>query len=310
MSGLFQSTLPGRGATSATDSPSSSADFNPRSPEGSDRSGAIIPCRSTYFNPRSPGGERLLHHRRGLRNLLFQSTLPGRGATSSIYTDAHAALFQSTLPGRGATKRHTKEINALKFQSTLPGRGATTGISLVELLDLISIHAPREGSDASGASLCPGHRYFNPRSPGGERHHQTFLPAASHLFQSTLPGRGATSLWRVGQYDNEFQSTLPGRGATLIHDKGIGTKRFQSTLPGRGATPYASTNFLHAKISIHAPREGSDPNGLNGSRSASNFNPRSPGGERPYFLGKAGLSKIFQSTLPGRGATAAVNGTM
>ena len=57
--------------------------------------------------------------------MLFQSTLPVRGATTKCIYPAIARAFQSTLPVRGATFCH------------LPLRAALT----------ISIHAPRAGSD-------------------------------------------------------------------------------------------------------------------------------------------------------------------
>ena len=42
-----------------------------------------------------------------------------------------------------------------------------------------------------------------------------------------------------------------------LFKRGIGG--FQSTLPARGATKYAATPDETPEISIHAPREGSDP---------------------------------------------------
>ena len=54
---------------------------------------------------------------------------------------------------------------------------------------------------------------------------------------------------------------------------------FQSTLPARGATSN-STFFLLSYISIHAPRTGSDLGGAENAQRVSDFNPRSPHGER------------------------------
>ena len=71
------------------------------------------------------------------------------------------------------------------------------------------------------------------------------------------------------------------RGATILVCKKVNKKVFQSTLPVRGATPSADPERGGIKISIHAPREGSD------------F-------FRPSTVGSL---KIFQSTLPVRGAT-------
>ena len=51
---------------------------------------------------------------------------------------------------------------------------------------------------------------------------------------------------------------------------------FQSTLPVRGATDGYKNLENEANISIHAPREGSDPPLCIRSGQAVNFNPRSP----------------------------------
>ena len=105
--------------------------------------------------------------------------------------------------------------NALRFLSTLPARGATLKICETCTGLLISIHAPREGSD-----ILPSVRTITPAS-----------------FLSTLPARGAT-----GQFVLHFYS-LPN---------------FYPRSP-RGERPQTKTEVKPmAKISIHAPREGSD----------------------------------------------------
>ena len=101
-------------------------------------------------------------------------------------------VFQSTLPGWGATDGTDKQFIAREFQSTLPGWGATHGRTPIEVFFFISIHAPRMGSDgipldanrisSRFQSTLPGwgateyeplasltYWYFNPRSPDGER---------------------------------------------------------------------------------------------------------------------------------------------
>ena len=55
------------------------------------------------------------------------------------------------------------------FQSTLPVRGATFMRSTTILYPTISIHAPRAGSDLPARQPFSSCRYFNPRSPCGER---------------------------------------------------------------------------------------------------------------------------------------------
>ena len=55
--------------------------------------------------------------------------------------------FQSTLPVRGATKAKFRRTAVRAFQSTLPVRGATLPFLSAPMPSLISIHAPRAGSD-------------------------------------------------------------------------------------------------------------------------------------------------------------------
>ena len=94
-------------------------------------------------------------------------------------------------------------------------RGATWWVYRRPPEGKISIHAPREGSDADA------------------------LVAIGALigFQSTLPVRGATGVIKGdGDALNLFQSTLPVRGATVFF-RGLSVSVvFQSTLPVRGAT--------------------------------------------------------------------------
>ena len=111
---------------------------------------------------------------------------------------------------------------------------ATTG-------DLISIHAPRVGSDASS---------FDKN-------------ATAQQFQSTLPVWGATidlSTLNPDPWNFNPRSPCGERQRT---------------------TKYAG-NFR--RISIHAPRVGSDLMILRSGRRILHFNPRSPCGERPRIL--------------------------
>ena len=124
---------------------------------------------------------------------------------------------------------------------------------------MISIHAPRTGSDGLRASSSAGSRDFNPRSPHGERPFKRLKVRPLDLFQSTLPARGAT-----------------GRLNPLIEDGG----KFQSTLPARGATKQVKSEANTMIISIHAPRTGSDIARPPKVQNFLHFNPRSPHGER------------------------------
>ena len=104
--------------------------------------------------------------------------------------------FQSTLPARGATLLVNGLWHDQIFQSTLPARGATGERAHTARMLLISIHAPRTGSDGALKKLFP-----------------------SLLFQSTLPARGATQRPARAASRQQFQPTLPARGATVCADK-------------------------------------------------------------------------------------------
>ena len=146
-----------------------------------------------------------------------------------------------------------------RFQSTPPARGATWLTS----------------------RRCATRRNFNPRPPQGERLAVIVGLTEPSTFQSTPPARGATTLAQHSAGKSIFQSTPPARGATRflvlplqqpayfnprppqgerlvssIDD--VRLWRFQSTPPARGATFLACVNMLYLRISIHAPRKGSD----------------------------------------------------
>ena len=78
------------------------------------------------------------------------------------------------------------------FQSTLPVGGATCSKRSTGRRIVISIHAPRGGSDFFGEWHCGKHWYFNPRSPWGERLKRNTFSVVVDTFQSTLPVGGAT----------------------------------------------------------------------------------------------------------------------
>ena len=99
-------------------------------------------------------------------------------------------------------------------------------------------------------------------------------------FQSTLPARGATSLWKSWLRSTRFQSTLPARGATEEKQEILLNNLFQSTLPARGATG-------------RAQEEGGN---------AGYFNPRSPHGERRKRLDVANVPNQISIHAPRTGS--------
>ena len=190
----------------------------------------------------------------------FQSTLPGWGATFVSRSFSHASIFQSTLPGWGATRRAIRpesdlqiSIHAPRMGSDVVGEVAPCGAAQ------ISIHAPRMGSDARRSRRIAGASDFNPRSPDGER--RTCVPPSyfDDIFQSTLPGWGATpavdfidplteisihaprmgsdtSSWSMTRSSTYFNPRSPDGERHEATMYPLDSTAFQSTLPGWGAT--------------------------------------------------------------------------
>ena len=171
---IFQSTLPMRGATLVNALRFLKPEISIHAPHaGSD--GIFRPVKDIKwdFNPRSPCGERL------------ESCDPGGGVHGNFNPrspcgERHVILapwdllppFQSTLPMRGATWHHWSGDHHLD----------------------ISIHAPHAGSDKNSPPWPIRSRYFNPRSPCGERQGAALCFSPLGRFQSTLPMRGATKI--------------------------------------------------------------------------------------------------------------------
>ncbi len=155
------------------------------------------------------------------------------------------------------------------FQSTLPLRGATLCIRQKEGLRQISIHAPLAGSDGGRWSRRSGPEHFNPRSPCGERPRSRSRRSQGSDFNPRSPCGERPVKEPSSTWPRPFQSTLPLRGATgSTSSSPACSSRFQSTLPLRGATP---------------ARAYSD-------YTVTDFNPRSPCGERQQTCIKTGLS--------------------
>ena len=147
---------------------------------------------------------------------------------------------------------------------------------------IISIHAPRTGSDFSSSRIVLISSNFNPRSPHGERPATPNAIVSMVTFQSTLPARGATQSSTFITHLSAFQSTLPARGAT----------RFSML---------ADTTFKH--FNPRSPHGERQQTVWKHSDIRRNFNPRSPHGERPRQYIAILAECAFQSTLPARGAT-------
>ena len=204
---------------------------------GSDEPACRVRQRSCYFNPRSPHGER-----------------------RDVHEFFGVAVISIHAPRTGSDViRKSPPVSISVFQSTLPARGATEGRPAFRCRKPISIHAPRTGSDDRLCHSSARSRYFNPRSPHGERRRIGYHHFRSGIFQSTLPARGATisssssgfpmiisiHAPRTGSdrcahkrhaRDGDFNPRSPHGERPDIIIAPESRPVFQSTLPARGAT--------------------------------------------------------------------------
>ncbi len=122
------------------------------------------------------------------------------------------------------------------------------------LVQPVSIHAPREGSDR-----CLRRR-------GARR----------RTFQSTPPVRGATTRARLLRQVTLFQSTPPVRGATAFEVGFLSGFAVSIHAPREGSDFGEILIPDQLQVSIHAPREGSDPSSHTLIARTTSFNPRPP----------------------------------
>ena len=138
---------------------------------------------------------------------------------------------------RGATDTLNNFPKVMQFQPTLPMRGATRRSPRCR--PRCRYFNPRSpcGERPSRPGLPPKVWYFNPRSPCGERHLPAFARRMKRKFQPTLPMRGATCPprpWatRTGYFNPRSPcGERPGSSCSLAS-----RDTFQPTLPMRGAT--------------------------------------------------------------------------
>ena len=352
---MFQSTLPARGATSERDmflaldvvsihAPRAGSDdagvpvqldstgFNPRSPRGerppdsavvrvirvsihAPRAGSDTrmlrrPSLEECFNPRSPRGERPSGWSVSTLRPEVSIHAPRAGSDSQYGGSVQGDHVSIHAPRAGSDRRHRHGVRIVRVSIHAPRAGSDPGPVNESAGFLVSIHAPRAGSDAAVIWEATCRSCFNPRSPRGERRH----------------GRAAFSA------SNRFQSTLPARGATPPANVCVPSKVFQSTLPARGATRHSQSSRGRERVSIHAPRAGSDDvnswrkdflkfqstlpaRGATGDRlcaghlvCVSIHAPRAGSDQIGAWVSHA--SESFQSTLPARGATRATSGSI
>ena len=95
------------------------------------------------------------------------------------------------------------------FQSSLPVGGATTILEVKPDEEVISIHAPRGGSDVRHIAPPADGDNFNPRSPWGERHRYQHQRSRQGYFNPRSPWGERLTFPDMCDIMIGFQSTLP-----------------------------------------------------------------------------------------------------
>ena len=123
----------------------------------------------------------------------------------------------------------------------------------------ISIHAPRTGSDRAASSACHSDKISIHAPRTGSDGKATDMTCPTLSFQSTLPARGATRTATHKRRRERFQSTLPARGATFCWSRSrLAGRHFNPRSPHGERLKADDFPALVVRISIHAPRTGSD----------------------------------------------------
>ena len=305
---LFQSTLPARGATKDPLAQEKAELISIHAPRtGSDERPACTRKSGAYFNPRSPHGERQLRTGKHVAARYFNPRSPHGERRScslssfSLFRDFNPRSPHGERPGAGLPNQ--------------PGHD-------------ISIHAPRTGSDHNRALLLSSTSCISIHAPRTGSDHHVGADQAVRVISIHAPRTGSDErLHERRRFHRRISIHAPRTGSDrVIRGMPCRLATFQSTLPARGATNALVVHLGNALcISIHAPRTGSDRRKHANSARASNFNPRSPHGERHDFVTflcvydnfnprsphgerrySASVSTsgiVFQSTLPARGAT-------
>ena len=222
--------------------------FNPRSPHGERRAPArqttdpdliSIHAPRTGSDPRHGDGARVPRH------ISIHAPRTGSDALRRA-SSARSRSFQSTLPARGATRLSFSSTIIFKhFNPRSPHGERRIQRQINAHIAIISIHAPRTGSDSetSQAVVCRSISIHAPRTGSDIRLARACNISA--LFQSTLPARGATLQLNFYGQQAYISIHAPRTGSDdMLEEYSSAYQTFQSTLPARGATMTISSSWL------------------------------------------------------------------
>ena len=212
----------------------------------------------------------------------------------------HAPRVGSDIPLSGIAQ------GEYQFQSTLPVWGATSGIN--QIGNVLTDFNPRSpcGERLGNFTYRRVIIYFNPRSPCGERQDNRARVLIYRCISIHAPRVGSDDQKSRNSTNNKkFQSTLPVWGATVFYSPVFSIfYHFNPRSPCGERLFERLVNQMAIRISIHAPRVGSDPNATFLFVAIKKFQSTLPvWGATTPLLRLVSQVLLFQSTLPVWGAT-------
>ena len=145
--------------------------FNPRSPHGERRLPWVIRSSSSPISihaPRTGSDARALALLPCLREISIHAPRTGSDSEWRRHK-AMANKISIHAPRTGSDLREHMAAGGRVISIHAPRTGSDMSFGVGWLSVRISIHAPRTGSDGSTQYRIAFTRYFNPRSPHGER---------------------------------------------------------------------------------------------------------------------------------------------
>ena len=186
---IFQSTLPGWGATSKFCMSVWFCEISIHAPRmGSDRCGRLRTLREPRISIHAP--------RMGSDHLT--------GVSGRTTADFNPRSPDGERPERGVTGVAHGDISI-----HAPRMGSDGIVAEVGDGETISIHAPRMGSDRSRRTRRSRTRYFNPRSPDGERPPRPTGRCRCHHFNPRSPDGERRNRPRSGHRTGYFNPRSP-----------------------------------------------------------------------------------------------------
>ena len=147
-----------------------------------------------HFNPRSPHGERRRRGRADAHHKAISTHAPRTGSDCKRAVPCQHGSISTHAPRTGSDpKPLRKSQGCIQFQPTLPARGATSTATIRKTYQRYFNPRSPHGERLARGLNQSGRRYFNPRSPHGERPSSTHRKSSPWCISTHAPRTGSDS---------------------------------------------------------------------------------------------------------------------